>query len=68
VFENRVLGRIFGPKRDEVTGQWTKLHSGEFHNLCSSPDIIGQMKSRRMRWVGHVACMGEGRNMYRVLV
>jgi hypothetical protein len=63
VFENRVLRRIFGPKRDEVTCQWRKLHNGELHNLYSSPDII-----RRMRWAGHVAHMGEGRNVYRVLV
>jgi hypothetical protein len=68
VFENRVLRRIFGPKRDEVTGEWRKLHNGELHNLYSSPDIIRQIKSRRMRWMGHVACMGEGRNVYRVLV
>jgi hypothetical protein len=68
VFENRVLRRIFGPKRDEVTGEWRKLHSGELHNLYSSPDIIKEMKSRRMRWAGHVAGMGEGRNVYRVLV
>jgi hypothetical protein len=66
--ENRVLRRIFGPKRDEITGEWRKLHNGELHNLSSSPDIIRQIKSRRMRWVGHVACMGEGRNVYRVLV
>jgi hypothetical protein len=63
VFENRVLRRIFGPKRDRVTGEWRKLH-----NLYSSPDIIRQVKSRRMRWVGHVARMGEGRNVYKVLV
>jgi hypothetical protein len=68
VFEHRVLSRIFGPKRDEVTGEWRKLHGGELHNLYSSPDIIRQIKSRRMRWAGHVARMGEGRNMYRVLV
>jgi hypothetical protein len=68
VFENRVLRRIFGPKRDEVTGKWRKLHNGELHNLYSSPDIIRQMKSRRMRWAGHVTRMGEGRNVYRVLV
>jgi hypothetical protein len=68
VFENRVLRRIFGPKRDEVTGEWRKLHNGELHNLCSSPDIIRQLKSRRMRWAGHVARTGEGRNVYRVLV
>jgi hypothetical protein len=63
-----VLRRIFGPKRDEVTGDWRKLHNGELHNLYSSPDIIRQIKSRRMRWAGHVACMREGRNVYRVLV
>jgi hypothetical protein len=68
VFENRVLRRIFGPKRDEVTGQWRKLHSGELHILYSSPDIFKQIKSRRMRWAVHVACMGEGRNVYRILV
>jgi hypothetical protein len=51
-----------------VTGEWRKLHSGELHNLYSSPDIIRQIKSRRMRWAGHVARMGEGRNVYRVLV
>jgi hypothetical protein len=68
VFENRVLRRIFGPKRDEVTGEWRKLHSGELHNLYTSLDIIRQIKSRRMRWAGHVARMGEGRNLYRVLV
>jgi hypothetical protein len=68
VFENRVLRRMFGPKRDEVTGEWRKLHCGELHNLYSSPDIIRQIKSRRMRWAGHVACMGEGRNVHRVLV
>jgi hypothetical protein len=67
VFENRVLRRIFGPKGDEVTGEWRKLHSGELHNLNSSPDIIRQIKSRRMRWAGHVARMGEGRNVYWVL-
>jgi hypothetical protein len=68
VFENRVLREIFGPKRDEVTGEWKKLHSGELHNLYSPPDIIRQIKSRRMRWAGYVARMGEGRNVYRVLV
>jgi hypothetical protein len=61
VLENRVLRRIFGPTRDEVTGKWRKLHSGELHNLYSSQDIIRQIKSRRMRWAGHVARMGEGR-------
>jgi hypothetical protein len=58
VFENRVLRRIYGPKVDEVTGEWRKLHSEELHNLYSSPDIIRQIKSRRMRWAGHVARMG----------
>jgi hypothetical protein len=59
VFDNRVLRRIFGPKRDEVTGKWRKLHSEELHNLFSSPDIIRQIKSKQMRWAGYVACMGE---------
>jgi hypothetical protein len=56
------------PKRDKVTGEWRKLHSGELHNLYSSPYITRQIKSRRMWWAGHVARMGEGRNVYRVLV
>jgi hypothetical protein len=60
-FENRVLRRIFGPKTDEVTGEWRKLHSGELHILYSSPNIIRQIKSRRLRWTGHVARMGEER-------
>jgi hypothetical protein len=68
VFENRVLRRIFGPKRNKVTGERRKLRNGELYNLYSSPDIIRRTKSRRMRWMGHVANMGEGRNMYRVLV
>jgi hypothetical protein len=68
VFENRVLRRIFGPKRDEVTGEWKKLHNEELLNLYSSPDIIRQVKSRRMRWAGHVARMGEERKVYKVLV
>jgi hypothetical protein len=59
VFENRVLRRIFGPKRDEVTGDWRKLHNEELHNLYSSPSIIRMINSRRMRWAGHVARMGE---------
>jgi hypothetical protein len=68
VFENRALRRIFGPKRDEVTGDWRKLHNEEFHNLYPSPNIIRMIKSRRMRWAGHVARMGEKRNTYRILV
>jgi hypothetical protein len=68
VFENRVLRRIFGPKRDEVTGEWRKLHSEELHNLYSSPDIIRQIKSRRKRWVGHVARMREERKLYKVFM
>jgi hypothetical protein len=68
VFENRVLRRMFGPKRDEVTGEWKKLHNEELHNLYSSPDIIRQFTSRRMRWAGHVARMGEKRKVYKVLV
>jgi hypothetical protein len=59
VFENRVLGRIFGPKRDEVTGEWRKLHNKEIHDLYSSPSINRIIKSRRMRWSGHVARMGR---------
>jgi hypothetical protein len=68
VFENRVLRRIFGPKRDEVTGMWRKLHNEELHDLSSSPTVVRVIKSRRMRWVGHVAWMGEGRDVYRVFV
>jgi hypothetical protein len=68
VFVNRVVRRIVGPKRDEVTGEWRKLHSEELRILYSSSNIVRQMKSRRMRWVGHVARMGEEREVYRVLV
>jgi hypothetical protein len=68
VFENRVLRRIFGPKRDEVTGEWRKVHNEELCDLYSSPSIIRIIKSRRMRWAGHVARMGEKRNVYRLLV
>jgi hypothetical protein len=63
VFENRVLRRIFGPKREE-NGSWRNLHNDELHSLYSSPNIVG----RRMRWAGHVARMGEGRGVYRALV
>jgi hypothetical protein len=66
VFENTVL-RIFGPKREE-DGSWKKLHNDELHNLYSSPNIVRVIKSRRMRWAGHVARMGEGRGVYRVLL
>jgi hypothetical protein len=68
VLENRVSRRIFGPKRDEVTGGWRKLHNEELHNLSSSSNIIRMIKSRRMRWAGHVARIGETRNAYRILV
>jgi hypothetical protein len=64
----RVLRRVFGPKRDEVTGQWRKLHYEELSDRYSLPNIVRVVKSRRMRWVGHVARMGEGRDVYRVLV
>jgi hypothetical protein len=64
-FENRVVGRIFGPKRDE-DGSWIKFHNDEFHNLYSSPNIVRVIKSRRMRVAGHVARVGEGRGVYRV--
>jgi hypothetical protein len=67
VFENRVLRRIFGPKRDEVTGEWRKLHNEELHILYTSPNTIRQLKSRRM-WAGHVARMEEERNVYRILM
>jgi hypothetical protein len=62
------LRRIFGPKRDEETGSWRKLHNEELHKLYSSPSIIRIIKSRRLRWAGHVARMGENRNVYRILV
>jgi hypothetical protein len=68
VFENRVLRRIFGLKRDKVTGDWRKLHNEELNNFYSSPSIIRIIKSRRMRWAGHIARMGETRNAYRILV
>ena len=68
VLENRVLRRIFGPRRDEVTGEWRKLHNEERNDLYCSPNIVRVMKSRIMRWSGHVARMGERRDIYRVLV
>jgi hypothetical protein len=69
VFENRVLRGIFGPKRDEMTGQWRKLHNEELRDLYSSPSTIRIIKSRRMRWAGHVEqTNGEKRNSYRMLV
>jgi hypothetical protein len=70
VFEDMVLRILFGPKRDEATGGWAKLHNEELHNLYTSPSIIRMIKSRRMRmrWAGHVARMGERRNVYRILV
>jgi hypothetical protein len=68
VFENRVLRRIFGPKGDEVTGEWGRLYNEELNDLYSSPNIIRVIKSRRMRWEGHVVCMGEKRGACRILV
>jgi hypothetical protein len=66
MFENRVLRRIFGPKRDEVTGEWRKLHNEELNELYSSPIIVRVIKSITMRWAGHVARMGERRGVYRI--
>jgi len=68
VFENMVLRRIFGPSRDEVTGEWRRLHNEEINDLYFSPNIVRVIKSRRMRWAGHVARMGEERGAYRFLV
>jgi hypothetical protein len=68
VFENRMLRRIFGPKRDEVTGGWRKLHNEELHNMYSPPSIIRMITSRRMRWAEHVARIGTRKNAYRILV
>jgi hypothetical protein len=66
MLENRVLRMIFGPKRDEVTGEWRKLHNEELRDLYSSPSIVRRVKARRMRWEGHVARVGEKRNAYRL--
>jgi len=68
VFENRGLRRIFGPEKDEVTGEWRKLYNEELSDLYCSPNIVGVIKSRRMGWTGQVACMRERRGVYRVLV
>jgi len=68
VFEDMVLMRIFGPRRDEVTGEWRRLHNEELNDLYSSPNIMRVIKSIRMRWAGHVALSGEGRGVYRVFV
>ena len=68
VFENRVLRRVFGPKRDEIKWEWRKLHNEELSDLYSLPIIVWVVKSRRMRWAEHVARMGEGRGVHRVLV
>ena len=68
MFENMVLRRIFGPRRDEVMGEWRRLHNEKLNDLYSSSNIVRVIKSRRMRWAGHVACMGEERGVYRVLL
>jgi hypothetical protein len=68
VFENRVLRRIFGPKREEVAGDWRRLHNEELHNLHASPNVIRVIKSKRMSWTGHVARMEEMRNAFKILI
>jgi len=68
VFENKVLRRIFGPRSDDVTGDWRRMHNEKLNDLYSSPNILRVIKSIRMRWAGHVARMGEERGVYRVLV
>ena len=68
MFESRVLRKIFGPKSDEVTGEWRQLHKAELSDLYSLPNILRVVKSRRMRWAGHVARMGDGRGVHRVLI
>ena len=68
MFENMVLRKLFGPRRDEVAEKWRRLHNEKLNDLYSSPNIVWMIKSRRMRWAGHVARMGEEREVYRVLV
>ena len=68
MFENRVLRKVFGPKTDEVTGEWRKLNNEKLNDLYSLPNIVPVVKSRRMRWAGHVARMGEDRGVHMVLV
>ena len=68
VFENRVLRRIFGPRRIDVTGEWRKLHNEELNDIYSSSNIVQVIKSRRMRWAGHVACVGDSKAVYRVVM
>ena len=68
VFEKKLIRKIFGAKKDEITGEWRKLHKAEQHALYSSPNIIRSLKSRRLRWAGHIAHMEQSRNVYRVLV
>ena len=68
MFENRVLRRVFGRNRDEVTGEWRELHNEELSDLYSLPNIVQVVKSKRMRWAGHVTLVGEGRGVHRVLV
>ena len=68
MFGNKVLRKIYGPKRDEMTGEWRRLHNEELHGLYDSPDVVRIMKSRRLRWAGHVARMGEKRRLYSIVV
>ena len=68
VFENKVLRKIFGPKRDDQTGEWKRLYNGELHDLYGKPDIIRIVKSRRLRWAGHVTRMGNERGTWKLLV
>ena len=68
MFAIKVLRKIFGAKKDEITGEWRKLHNAELQSFYSSPNIIRYLKSKRLRWAGHVACMEQSRNAYRVLV